>query len=66
MDTRQLCGVGIGHVDASLLAATMLTTGARLGTRDKRLAVAAAQHGLASGNGQASRRAALSSWLGPG
>ncbi|MEP7180291.1 MAG: type II toxin-antitoxin system VapC family toxin [Pseudonocardiales bacterium] len=54
IDHYQLFGLGIGYIDAHLLAATMLTTGARLWTRDKRLAVIAAQHGLASGNGQAS------------
>ncbi|MGI8722360.1 MAG: hypothetical protein ACR2JG_09060 [Geodermatophilaceae bacterium] len=43
-------GLGIGYVDAHMLAATMLTTGARLWTRDKRLAAIAAQRGLASGN----------------
>jgi len=54
IDTHQLFGLGIGYVDAHLLAATMLTAGSRLWTRDKRLAVVAAQHGLASGNGRAS------------
>jgi len=54
IDNHQLFGLGIGYVDAHLLAATMLTTGARLWTRDKRLAVVADQRGLASGNGQAS------------
>ena len=44
---RHLFGLGIGYVDAHLLAATMLTTGAKLWTRDKRLAATAAQHGLA-------------------
>jgi len=53
IDNHQLCGLGIGYVDAHLLAATMLTTGSWLWTRDKRLAVVAAQHGLASGNGPA-------------
>lgn len=52
IDNHQLFGLGIGYVDAHLLAATMLTTGSRLWTRDKRLAVVAAQLGLASGNGQ--------------
>ena len=52
VDNHQLFGLGIGYVDAHLLAATMLTTGSRLWTRDKRLAVIAAQHGLSSGNGQ--------------
>ena len=47
IDIRQLFGLGIGYVDAHLLAATTLTTAARLWTRDKRLALAAVQHGLA-------------------
>ncbi|MDN5766728.1 MAG: type II toxin-antitoxin system VapC family toxin [Humibacillus sp.] len=50
IDNHHLFGLGIGYVDAHLLAATMLTTGARLWTRDKRLAVVAAQHGIASGD----------------
>jgi predicted nucleic acid-binding protein len=45
---RHLRGLGIGYVDAQLLAATTLTTAARLWTRDKQLVVIAAQHGLAS------------------
>lgn len=53
VDNHQLFGLGIGYVDAHLLAATMLTAGSRLWTRDKRLAVIAAQQGLSSGNGQA-------------
>jgi len=47
IDKRQLFGLGIGYVDAHLLAATALTPAARLWTRDKRLALVAAQHGLA-------------------
>ena len=47
IDERQLFGLGIGYVDAHLLAATTLTTPARLWTRDKRLAAVAGQHGLA-------------------
>ena len=47
IDKRQLFGLGIGYVDAHLLAATTLTTAARLWTRDKRLAAVAGQHGLA-------------------
>ena len=54
IDNHQLFGLAIGYVDAHLLAATMLTTGARLWTRDKRLQAAAAQRGLASDDGQAS------------
>lgn len=53
IDTRQLFGLGIGYIDAHLLAATMLTADARLWTRDKRLAAVATRHGLALGNGQA-------------
>lgn len=51
---HQLFGLGIGYVDAHLLAATMLTAGARLWTRDKRLAAVATRHRLAFDNGQAS------------
>ncbi len=47
IDKRQLFGLGIGYVDAHLLAATALTPAARLWTRDRRLALVAAQHGLA-------------------
>lgn len=47
IDNQQLFGLGVGYVDAHLLAATMLSTNARLWTRDKRLAAAAHQHGLA-------------------
>ena len=47
IDKRHLFGLGIGYVDAHLMAATTLTTAARLWTRDKRLAVVAVQHGLA-------------------
>jgi len=47
IDKRQLFGLGLGYVDAHLLAATALTTAALLWTRDKRIAVVAAQHGLA-------------------
>lgn len=43
---RQLFGRGIGYVDAHLLAATLLTSGARLWTRDKRLAAVAGRHHL--------------------
>jgi len=54
IDNHQLFGIGIGYVDAHLLAATMLTTGARLWTRDRRLATVAVQHGLARRNDQES------------
>lgn len=54
IDNQRLFGLGIGYVDAHLLAATMLTTGTRLWTRDKRLAGVAVQRGLGSDNGQES------------
>lgn len=38
---EQLYGLGVGYVDAQLLAATRLTAGARLWTADKRLAMVA-------------------------
>ncbi len=41
VDQRQLCGSGIGYVDAQRLASTHLTTDARILTRDRRLAAAA-------------------------
>ena len=46
IESRHLFGLGIGYVDAQLLAATMLTAGAGLWTRDKRLAAVAAEFGL--------------------
>lgn len=42
IEAHQLYGVGIGYVDAQLLASTRLTPQARLWTRDKRLAAVAA------------------------
>lgn len=47
IEHRELCGTGIGYVDAQLLAATMLTDGATLWTRDRRLNAAAQQLGVA-------------------
>ncbi|MGI8627069.1 MAG: type II toxin-antitoxin system VapC family toxin [Geodermatophilaceae bacterium] len=47
VEHRHLFGLGIGYVDAHLLAATLLTTGAALWTRDQRLALAATHLGLA-------------------
>ena len=41
IEQHKLMGLGIGYIDAHLLAATALTTTARLWTRDKRLARAA-------------------------
>jgi|SRR5580658_5410325 predicted nucleic acid-binding protein len=43
-----LFGIGIGYVDAHLLAATRLTVGATLWTRDKRLLAAAEKLSLAA------------------
>jgi predicted nucleic acid-binding protein len=37
IERHKLMGQGIGYIDAHLLAATALTEGARLWTRDKRL-----------------------------
>jgi predicted nucleic acid-binding protein len=37
IERHALFGMGIGYVDAHLLAGTLLSTGARLWTRDKRL-----------------------------
>jgi predicted nucleic acid-binding protein len=41
IEAVQLSGLGLGYVDAQLLAATRLTADARLWTADKRLAVVA-------------------------
>ena len=46
IEGHRLYGLGIGYVDAQLLAATRLTPDARLWTRDKRLAAVAACLGL--------------------
>lgn len=43
-----LSGIGIGYLDAHLLAATRLTPGAWLWTRDKRLSAAAERLSLAA------------------
>jgi predicted nucleic acid-binding protein len=48
IDRQALFGLGIGYVDAHLLAAVLLTLGAKLWTRDKRLQAAATQLGLAT------------------
>lgn len=45
--THALHGIGIGYVDAHLLAAAKLMPGTRLWTLDKRLQAAAGQLGLA-------------------
>lgn len=46
--TKGLFGLGIGYIDAHLLAAVLLTPGALLWTRDKRLLAASAQLGVAA------------------
>ena len=46
IDRHRLMGRGIGYVDAHLLAGTLLTVGARLWTRDLRLAAVAGQLGV--------------------
>jgi len=48
IDNSALSGLGIGYVDAHLLAAVRLTDEARLWTRDTRLAAAAARLDLAA------------------
>jgi len=48
IENSALSGLGIGYVDAHLLAAVRLTDEARLWTRDKRLAAAAARLDLAA------------------
>ncbi|VVE18984.1 type II toxin-antitoxin system VapC family toxin [Pandoraea soli] len=45
---QTLFGLGIGYVDAHLLAATRLTAGAAIWTRDKRLGAAAKRLSLAA------------------
>jgi predicted nucleic acid-binding protein len=47
IERRALMGRGIGYVDVHLLASAALTGGARLWTRDKRLAAAAAELNIA-------------------
>jgi predicted nucleic acid-binding protein len=48
IERRQLHGIGIGYVDAALLAAVALTPDARLWTGDKRLRAAATRLDLAA------------------
>jgi predicted nucleic acid-binding protein len=47
IDHHELFGLGVGYVDAQLLAATMLTDDARLWARDRRLQAAAERLGRA-------------------
>ena len=53
IDRHRLYGRGIGYVDAQLLAATMLTSGSLLWSRDQRLAAIAAELGIAHDQAQA-------------
>jgi predicted nucleic acid-binding protein len=41
IQSKKLFGIGIGYIDAHLIASVQLTPGARLWTRDKRLRAAA-------------------------
>ena len=47
IETHSLYGMGIGYIDAHLLASVRLTPGARLWTHDKRLRTASVQLGMA-------------------
>ena len=49
IDRWKLFGTGIGYIDAHLLAATALTPGTELWTRDKRLREVAERLGLHAG-----------------
>lgn len=51
IDRQQLAGLGIGYVDAHLLASVQLTPGAWLWTRDKRLHAVATERQWAAGLG---------------
>lgn len=46
IEQHALHGIGIGYIDAHLLASTLLMPGATLWTRDKRLSEVAARLGL--------------------
>jgi predicted nucleic acid-binding protein len=46
IETHSLHGLGIGYIDAHLLASARLTPGSRLWTRDQRLAAVAGRLGL--------------------
>lgn len=50
IERHHLMGRGIGYIDAHLLASITLTDGAQLWTRDKRLAVVAAELKISSSN----------------
>lgn len=51
IERHRLFGLGIGWVDAGLLASTLLTPDARLWTRDRRLQAAAERLGVAHPSG---------------
>lgn len=51
IERHELFGLGIGYVDAQLLAATMLTDEAELWTRDRSLRAAAERLGAAAATG---------------
>lgn len=48
IDREALFGIGIGYIDAHLLAATRLTVGATFWTRDRRLQAAAEKLSMAA------------------
>lgn len=48
IETQRLFGLGIGYIDAHLLASVRLTPGASLWTRDRRLNEIAAKLGVAA------------------
>ena len=48
IESNALFGLGIGYIDAHLLAAVRLDAGSRLWTRDKRLGAVANRMGLAA------------------
>jgi len=48
INSNALPGSGIGYVDAHLLVSTLLTAGARLWAKDKKLAAAAQTFGVAA------------------
>jgi len=52
IERHALAGLGIGYVDAHLLAATRLTAGSTLWTRDQRLSDVAERLGLRWGEGK--------------
>ena len=49
IERHRVFGLGVGYVDAHLLAATLLTASASLWTRDKRLRAVATRMGLTGG-----------------